>query len=167
MISSIQKGDVAAAMKSYQKAIVFPNIVSHLCDAPCQSACVRAGIDEGIHIQQLEKFVAQHMADKAHGKILKPPSKGKSVAVIGSGLSGLTAAKLLGSKGYCITIFEREEAIGGRLRAYDEVILPKTMLLKDLESLAIYDITITTQTAVNPSMWSEIISTFDAVRSTF
>ncbi|MBS7528438.1 4Fe-4S dicluster domain-containing protein [Fusibacter paucivorans] len=163
MISSIQKGDIAAAMKVYQKAIAFPNIVSHLCDAPCQSACVRTDIDEGIHIQQLEKYMAQAMVDKARGKSLKPPSKGKSVAVIGSGLSGLTATKLLGSKGYRITIFEREEAIGGRLRAYDELILPKTMLLKDLESLAIYDITIKTQTTVNPSMWSEIISTFDAV----
>lgn len=129
----VADGDFAAALKLYQKAIPFARLVAATCDAPCQSPCKRAGLGGAVEIRRLEQAVARE------GGPAKPPlllsKKDKRAAVVGGGLSGLAAAGDLARKGYRVTLFEREEALGGRLRALPQDVLPRQVLEEEINAL--------------------------------
>ncbi|HEY2072066.1 MAG TPA: glutamate synthase subunit beta, partial [Gaiellaceae bacterium] len=96
----------------------FPEFTGRLCPAPCEAACVLE-IDEGnaVTIKQIELAIVDRGWDE--GWIApRPPGRrtGKSVAVVGSGPSGLAAAQQLNRAGHSVTVFERDEAGGGLLR---------------------------------------------------
>ena len=55
MITEITRGDFAAALKLYRKAVPFPGIISHICDQPCQAACLRKELGGAIEIAALER----------------------------------------------------------------------------------------------------------------
>jgi glutamate synthase (NADPH/NADH) small chain len=96
----------------------FPEFTGRLCPAPCEASCVLE-IDEGnaVTIKQIELAVVSRAWDE--GWIVpQPPSSrtGRTVAVVGSGPSGLAAAQQLNRRGHTVTLFERDEAAGGLLR---------------------------------------------------
>jgi glutamate synthase (NADPH) small chain len=96
----------------------FPEFTGRLCPAPCEAACVLE-IEEGkaVTIKQIELSIVSRAWDE--GWIVpQPPSArtGRSVAVVGSGPSGLAAAQQLNRRGHSVTLFERDEAAGGLLR---------------------------------------------------
>ena len=133
MSAAIAKGDFDAALAIYQKAILFPAIISHVCDSPCECVCKRGEIGGSIRIRDLEKASVTLGKDKPKRSFL--PSREGRVAVIGGGLSGLTAAIELGRKGYGVTILEAEGRLGGRLWSYSEEELPRVYLETDLKRL--------------------------------
>jgi glutamate synthase (NADPH/NADH) small chain len=95
----------------------FPEFTGRLCPAPCESACVLGIGGEPVTIERIEYEVAEHAF--AHGFGVYQPSNvetGRRVAVVGSGPAGLAAAAQLRSVGHNVTIFERNDAIGGLLR---------------------------------------------------
>jgi glutamate synthase (NADPH/NADH) small chain len=95
----------------------FPEFTGRLCPAPCESACVLGIGGEPVTIERIEYEVAEHAF--AHGFGVYQPSNvetGRHVAVVGSGPAGLAAAAQLRSVGHNVTIFERNDAIGGLLR---------------------------------------------------
>lgn len=110
------------AWKVLCKTMPFPGILGRICDAPCKERCKRREAGDPIEIGALEKACFS----KTPPDFRLPPiaSKGKRVAVLGSGLSGLTVAWDLSRKGYEITIFEPEASLGGRLRELEPAILP-------------------------------------------
>jgi glutamate synthase (NADPH/NADH) small chain len=96
----------------------FPEFTGRLCPAPCEAACVLE-IEEGdaVTIKQIELSIVTRAWDE--GWIVpEPPSTrtGRTVAVVGSGPSGLAAAQQLNRRGHTVTVFERDEAGGGLLR---------------------------------------------------
>src|SRR5712691_11367344 len=96
----------------------FPEFTGSLCPAPCEAACVLE-IEEGnaVTIKQIELAIVSRAWDE--GWICaEPPTRrtGKSVAVVGSGPSGLACAQQLNRAGHAVTVFERDEAGGGLLR---------------------------------------------------
>jgi glutamate synthase (NADPH/NADH) small chain len=96
----------------------FPEFTGRLCPAPCEAACVLE-IEEGnaVTIKQIELSIVSRAWDE--GWIVpQPPSTrtGRTVAVVGSGPSGLAAAQQLNRRGHTVTLFERDEAAGGLLR---------------------------------------------------
>jgi len=96
----------------------FPEFTGRLCPAPCEAACVLE-IDEGsaVTIKQIELSIVSRAWDE--GWIVpRPPAArtGRTVAVVGSGPSGLAAAQQLNRRGHTVTLFERDEAAGGLLR---------------------------------------------------
>jgi len=96
----------------------FPEFTGRLCPAPCEAACVLE-IEEGnaVTIKQIELSIVSRAWEE--GWIVpQPPSArtGRTVAVVGSGPSGLAAAQQLNRRGHSVTLFERDEAAGGLLR---------------------------------------------------
>jgi glutamate synthase (NADPH/NADH) small chain len=95
----------------------FPEFTGRICPAPCEAACVLGINEPPVTIKQIEKSIVDHAW--AEGWIIpEPPTErtGKRVAVIGSGPAGLAAAQQLCRAGHWVTVFEKDDRIGGLLR---------------------------------------------------
>ncbi|MEV5765849.1 glutamate synthase subunit beta [Micromonospora sp. NPDC052213] len=114
----VRTGGWDAAVESLHATNNFPEFTGRLCPAPCEAACV-LGIGGGqpVTIKQVEVEIAD--AAVARGGLLPrpvPAPTGRSVAVVGSGPAGLAAAQQLARAGHAVTVYERDDAIGGLLR---------------------------------------------------
>ncbi|MCX4471064.1 glutamate synthase subunit beta [Micromonospora sp. NBC_01655] len=114
----VRTGSWDAAVDSLHATNNFPEFTGRLCPAPCEAACV-LGIGGGapVTIKQVEVEIAD--AAVARGGLDPHPAAaptGRSVAVVGSGPAGLAAAQQLARAGHAVTVYERDDAIGGLLR---------------------------------------------------
>ena len=95
----------------------FPEFTGRICPAPCEAACTLNINDEPVGIKSIEHAIIDRAW--AEGWVMpRPPAikTGKMVAVVGSGPAGLAAAQQLARAGHSVTVFERNDAIGGLLR---------------------------------------------------
>lgn len=111
----IAKGRFNAAYKSIRDCVVFPGIVSEICPAYCENACIRNVIDSPVQIRLMEKSVISNAKRREPNKY-NLPARAKRVAVIGAGLSGMGFAFRMASKKYQVTVFEKTDQIGGSLK---------------------------------------------------
>jgi glutamate synthase (NADPH/NADH) small chain len=95
----------------------FPEFTGKLCPAPCEDACVLAINSQPVTIKQVEWAIIEH-AWREGWVVPRPPAMrtGKSVAVVGSGPAGLAAAQELNRAGHLVTVYERDDRIGGLIR---------------------------------------------------
>ncbi|MFF5216370.1 glutamate synthase subunit beta [Micromonospora sp. NPDC000442] len=113
----VRTGNWDAAVESLHATNNFPEFTGRLCPAPCEAACVLGlGGQQPVTIKQVEVEIADAAA--ARGLPPRPASapSGRSVAVVGSGPAGLAAAQQLARAGHAVTVYERDDAIGGLLR---------------------------------------------------
>ncbi|NIY91245.1 glutamate synthase subunit beta [Vibrio diazotrophicus] len=95
----------------------FPEFTGRVCPAPCESACVLGINQDPITICNIEKTIVETAYREGYAKPKTPRSRtGKKIAIIGSGPSGLAAAEQLNSAGHTVTVYERDEKVGGLLR---------------------------------------------------
>jgi len=95
----------------------FPEFTGRLCPAPCEKSCVLGIISEPVAIENIEKNIVERGFAEGWIKPQIPTTRtGKTVAIIGSGPAGLAAAQQLNRAGHLVTVFERDNAIGGLLR---------------------------------------------------
>ena len=95
----------------------FPEFTGRLCPAPCEKACVLGIIEDPIAIENIEKNIVERAFKEGWIKPQIPNIRtGKTVAVVGSGPAGLATAQQLNRAGHTVTVFERDDAIGGLLR---------------------------------------------------
>jgi glutamate synthase (NADPH) small chain len=134
MLAAMAQGDLDAARAIYLKSVPFPGIVSRVCDEPCRGTCTRGQVGETIAIRALEQ--ACMPADGPRPAVKKLPGKAKRVAVVGGGLSGLTAVADLARKGYPLTLYEASDRLGGRIWHTPESVLPRDLIARDLAVLA-------------------------------
>ncbi len=95
----------------------FPEFTGLICPAPCESACVLAINDDPVTIEQIELAIIERAYSEGW-VVPHPPDRrsGRTVAVVGSGPSGLAVAAELNQCGHTVTVFERDEGPGGLLR---------------------------------------------------
>jgi glutamate synthase (NADPH) small chain len=157
MSERIRQGDFDGALAVLSRSVPLPRILCRVCDAPCERACRRNEAGGAVAIRALER------ASVDFGKPRKParvPPRNKRIAVIGAGMSGLTAAADLTSKGYEVVLFEAGEALGGRLRALGDAVLPAAEVRADLER-ALSGVDVRTASPVRAV--DALASEFDAV----
>lgn len=95
----------------------FPEFTGRVCPAPCESSCVLGINQDPITICNIEKTIVETAYAKGYVKPKIPTSRtGKTVAIVGSGPAGLAAAEQLNSAGHTVTVYERDEKVGGLLR---------------------------------------------------
>jgi glutamate synthase (NADPH/NADH) small chain len=95
----------------------FPEWTGRLCPAPCESSCVLGINDDPVTIKSIELSIVERAFDEGW-IVAQPPAvrTGKRVAVIGSGPAGLAAAQQLNRAGHLVTVYERDDRVGGLLR---------------------------------------------------
>ncbi|HUX26588.1 MAG TPA: FAD-dependent oxidoreductase [Burkholderiales bacterium] len=141
----------------------FPSTLGRVCPHPCESKCNRAAYDGELSINAIERMAG----DRGHSAAnfaSRTRVLGKSVAVVGGGPSGLTAAYHLARLGYGVEIYESLPEIGGMLRwAITEYRLPAGVLQRELEVFKSLGVTVHTGIRLGRDMaWSEL-DHFDAV----
>lgn len=148
MLREVERGDFTAALKIYRKSVPFPRIISRLCDQPCHDVCLRADVGDAIAIRELERACVEFGSESSEKSRPIPKRKGH-VAIVGGGISGITAAYELARKGYAVTIYETGSALGGSLWQIDKDLLPAWVIERDLEVMNTLGIDIRLNTPVS------------------
>ncbi|MHA3021113.1 glutamate synthase subunit beta [Mycobacterium sp. BMJ-28] len=117
----VRRGRWDAASDRLHATNNFPEFTGRLCPAPCEAACVLSIADEQTGGSVTIKRIEQTIVDQAwrNGTVEPQPAAiatGKSVAVVGSGPAGLAAAQQLTRAGHHVTVYERDDRIGGLMR---------------------------------------------------
>jgi glutamate synthase (NADPH/NADH) small chain len=95
----------------------FPEFTGRLCPAPCEFACVLGINDEPVTIKENELAIIEYAFEEGLIKPLVPKNRSrKKIAIVGSGPAGLSCADRLNKAGHSVTVFERDDKIGGILR---------------------------------------------------
>ncbi|WP_238859212.1 NADPH-dependent glutamate synthase [Clostridium sp. YIM B02569] len=151
-ISKAKTGDFESAAKEIAKYSALPAVCGRVCpqENQCEGNCVLGIKGEAVAIGKLEMFTADWSRKNKVDLSQTEPSKGKKVAVIGSGPAGLTCAGDLAKKGYDVTIFEALHEAGGVLvYGIPEFRLPKDDVVKaEIENIKKLGVTIETNVIV-------------------
>ena len=111
------QGDWKNAITVLHSTNNFPEFTGRICPAPCEAACTLNVNDDAVGIKSIEHAIIDRAW--AEGWVTPQPPKlktGKTVAVIGSGPAGMAAAQQLARVGHTVTLFEKNDRIGGLLR---------------------------------------------------
>lgn len=154
--------DLQGAWAVLRQRQPFPGIIGRICDHPCEAVCRRREAGGAIAVGALERHCVEN-----HGygmEILRPiVSKSQKVAVVGSGLRGLTASYDLAKKGYGVTLFEKSGRLGGSLWRQKPERLPPEVLEGELSSLDLLKIDVKLNAEVSPENLQELARIYHAV----
>ena len=155
-IHNVKEGNFEEAYKVIGKSSALPAVCGRVCpqETQCEGQCIRGIKGEAISIGKLERFVADWARENNVSPEMPTEKKGKKVAVIGSGPSGLTCAGDLAKMGYDVTIFEALHEAGGVLvYGIPEFRLPKkTVVASEIENIKKLGVKIETNVVIGKSM---------------
>ena len=155
-IHNVKEGNFEEAYKVIGKSSALPAVCGRVCpqEIQCEGQCIRGIKGEAISIGKLERFVADWARENNVSPEMPTEKKGKKVAVIGSGPSGLTCAGDLAKMGYDVTIFEALHEAGGVLvYGIPEFRLPKkTVVASEIENVKKLGVKIETNVVIGKSM---------------
>ena len=144
----------------------FPEFTGMVCPAPCEAACVLGINDDPVTIKQVEWEIISRAWDQGWIQPVLPARRtGRSVAVVGSGPAGLAAAQQLNRAGHTVTLFEKNDRIGGLLRyGIPDFKLEKWVIDRRLGQLREEGVAFQTGVHVGADLTaSELRQNFDAV----
>ena len=161
------EGKHRSALDVLHQNIPIPASIGRVCPAPCQEKCRRLFVDEEpVSIKEIKRYIGDWgLAQGNLGDIPQIQENGKSVAIVGGGPAGLSAAYYLRLKGYKVTIFEKETKLGGMMRyGIPDYRLPQEVLEKECQWLLEHGIEAKTNTALGKDITlEELRRQFDAV----
>lgn len=115
-IKLASQGKYMEALELIKKENPFPAVCGRICPHGCESECTRSEIDEPIAIDEIKKFIADQELDSDKRFIPERRHEyGKKIGIVGAGPAGLSCAYYLAIDGYKVTVFEKEDKLGGML----------------------------------------------------
>lgn len=154
-----------SALEILQSTNNFPEFTGRLCPSPCEKSCVLGIIEEPVAIENIEKNIIERAFAEGWIKPQVPVKRsGKTVAIVGSGPAGLATAQQLNRAGHLVTVFERENAIGGLLRyGIPNFKLEKEIIDRRIAILEAEGIKFKTNVNVGVNYEVKELKTFDAL----
>lgn len=142
----------------------FPEFTGRICPAPCEASCVLNINKNPVAIEHIEKSIAEKAYENGWVKPIIANKTGKKVAVVGSGPAGLAAAAQLSKVGHEVTVFERDEVVGGLLRiGIPDFKLEKNVVERRVKVLEEQGVTFKTSTNVGVDIKAdELVNEYDA-----
>ena len=145
-IALISEGRCGDAVRLIRKDNPFPTACAYICEHPCEARCRRNMVDDALNIRGLKRYAVDHAGDVPQPKPAK--ATGKSVAIVGGGPGGLSAAYYLALMGHKVTVYEKQKALGGMMRyGIPSYRFPREKL--DAEIASILSLGIEVHTGVN------------------
>ncbi len=144
----------------------FPEFTGRICPAPCESSCVLGINSDAVAIEYIEKSIVEKAFAEAWVQARIPQNRSnKKVAIVGSGPAGLAAADLLNQQGHTVTIFEKNDRIGGLLRyGIPDFKLEKNVVQRRVDLLEKEGIHFKTNAHVGVNVTTEsLLEDFDAL----
>jgi NADH-quinone oxidoreductase subunit F len=168
-LALVSHGHYQEALAVIRQDNPFPWVCGLVCPHPCESACMRAFLDNPINIKNLKAFVAEWCTNHASYAPLQPaPTNGHKVAIVGSGPAGLSAAHYLALKGYQVTIFEAMDRAGGTpgwgIPAYR---LPRDILQKEVNNVIGMGVEIHLNSPIGPGRSVNDLMTLEGFEAVF
>ncbi|HWR10540.1 MAG TPA: FAD-dependent oxidoreductase [Rectinemataceae bacterium] len=159
------RGRYEAAWRTILAENPLPGTCGRVCFHPCEEACNRGEFDEAVSINALERFLDDRArAESVQESTTVAPSKGRRVAIAGSGPAGLSAAYFLARLGYECEIFEADRAPGGILRGgIPSYRLPNAVLDREIRRIEGLGVAVHCSTAIDPDFIATAKRRFDAV----
>lgn len=144
----------------------FPEFTSRVCPALCEKACTCGLNGDPVSVRENENAIIENAFEKGLIKPHKPSVRtGKSVAIVGSGPSGLAAAAQLNKRGHLVTVFEREDRIGGLLMyGIPNMKIEKSIIDRRIDIMSQEGVKFITNTDIGKRhKASKLLKEFDAV----
>lgn len=162
-VALVKNRRYADAVRLIRKDNPFPSACAYICEHPCEARCRRRMIDDAINIRGLKRYAVDHAGDVPNPQNAQPT--GKTVAVIGGGPGGLSAAYYLSLMGHKVTVFEQRSKLGGMLRyGIPSYRFPREILDKEIESILSTGIEVKTGITVGSDMsFDELKNKYDAL----
>ncbi len=151
-VAMVKMGKYREAVEIIMQDLPFPGVLGRICPRGCENNCRRLELDEAVSIRELKRVAADHV------KLSEIPvpditPRDETVAVIGSGPAGLSAAYFLALDGYQVVVYESMPEAGGMLRyGIPEHRLPRSVLDAEIENLNRYGIKIHTNTPIGKDL---------------
>jgi len=135
-VALVSHGKFYEALKVIKERLPFPSICGRICHRPCESACTRKDLDDPVGIAYIKRFVGDLELKIPALQIPPVMGRAESIAIVGGGPAGLTAAHDLAMNGYHVTIFESAPVLGGMMRfGIPEFRLPKEILEREISDI--------------------------------
>lgn len=142
-VAAVADADDRAAYLTARLPNPFASVCGRVCSAPCEDACRRGEIDRPIAIRAIKRFVTERYGAEARGNSLwaateppRAPERPQSVAIVGGGPGGLSAAHDLRLLGYQVTLYEATDELGGMMRlGIPEYRLPRELLDREIQAI--------------------------------
>ena len=162
-IALVSEKRYADAVRLIRKDNPMPVVCALICEHPCENRCKRTMMDAPVNIRGLKRFAVDNA-----GVVPIPecaPATGRTVAVIGGGPGGLSAAYYLSLMGHKVTIFEQRKKLGGMLRyGIPNYRLPRTRLDEDIQAILSAGIEVKTEISVGKDIsMMDLKKEFDAL----
>ena len=148
---ALYKGKWEEAYEILSQTNDFPEFTGRICPALCEKSCVlKLAIDAPVTIREDEAAIIEAAFREGYIKPRTYPRNGKKVAVVGSGPAGMAAANQLNRMGYEVTVFEKDEYVGGLLRfGIPNFKLNKAIIDRRVDIMAAEGITFKTSTPID------------------
>jgi glutamate synthase (NADPH/NADH) small chain len=160
------RNDYRAASDSLHSTNNFPEFTGRVCPAPCEASCVLNINDDAVSIKLIERTIADEAWTS--GAIVPRPAQrktGKKVAVVGSGPAGLAASQQLARAGHAVTLFEKDDRIGGLLvYGIPDFKMEKHLITRRVEQMKAEGVEFKTKVEIGKDILAkDLLKQFDAV----